>query len=179
MCKWLPTALSGMFKKKPVKPVPAVSPTVLPHPEEPEDKTQTDFCGSVLFTVWSQEYKHYLHPRFMVLSKPDLEVPAQTYFDEKLNCHIIEMKPSWSNPGVLAHEVAHIVYSQLSMTEQQEFTASWPLTYEDPYMALLMTQRNLPAALWGDHDVEMHAEIYRYLGDKMPDTLKRFYPGLV
>jgi hypothetical protein len=44
----------------------------------------------------------------------------------------------------------------------------------DPLIRLLYSQNTYGLT----NDVEGHAELYRYLGEKMPEQLKQFYPKM-
>uniref|UniRef100_A0A6M3KKL1 Uncharacterized protein n=1 Tax=viral metagenome TaxID=1070528 RepID=A0A6M3KKL1_9ZZZZ len=86
------------------------------------------------------------------------------------------VRPEWCSPGVIAHEAAHISYSLLSSEEKHQFNLLYrPLITTDPYITLLYSQNNYGLV----NDVEGHAEIYRYICEKLPYELKGFYPNLL
>jgi hypothetical protein len=170
-------------------------PADLPHPEEPQDLSNnvanTD-CNTVLdkwCIQWqvpqNQRIFWKLHiviqiydrwPSTMLNGTVNSDTPAFTWEQDGVR-HLASLA-SWFNPGVIAHEQAHNSYALLSLSQKSDFAGAWLTCRSDPYQKLLMEQRSLPSALWGDQNIEMHAEIYRYLGNKMPDKLKRYYPRL-
>jgi hypothetical protein len=87
----------------------------------------------------------------------------------------LAVKPPWLNAGVIAHEQAHNSYALLTAAQKAAFSAAYnPLINTDPLITFLYSHN--PYGL--SSDIEGHAELYRYLGDKMPAQLKQFYPRL-
>lgn len=83
------------------------------------------------------------------------------------------IRPEWANPGVIAHALAHVSYSLLTMKMKEDFSTVYtPLKNTDPLIKLLYYQNRFGLT----DDIEGHAEVYRYYGDKMPDQLKQYYP---
>lgn len=79
----------------------------------------------------------------------------------------------WFNPGVIAHEQAHNSYDLLTSDKRMEFIRALINEKNNPWIALLQKAGKLNSGI-----VESHAEIYRYLGMKLPDNLKEYYPKL-
>ena len=93
----------------------------------------------------------------------------------------LQVRPEWCNAGVLAHEQAHCSYALLTEDEKLLFETAYNNAQPHPFIVLLHrvnTYMNQTDKL-GRH-VEGHAELYRYIGlEKLPVTLKRFYPKLI
>lgn len=88
----------------------------------------------------------------------------------------VNFQSRWCTEGVMAHETAHIQWFDLTEAQRQEFISLYkPLFDSDPYMKLLKFYNTY----WMTSDCEAHAEIYRYLGGKMPQALWRYYPHLI
>ena len=85
----------------------------------------------------------------------------------------IFVRPEAALPGVLAHESAHISQGLLKEKDFAEFTSK-ALNSTDPLVKQIMSKSN-----WGSPDIERHAEIYRFLGQKMPEEFKQYYPNLL
>ena len=91
---------------------------------------------------------------------------------------LVKVDPHYCNPGVLGHENAHIEFYFLS----DELVAEWPDRLEeavqlDPLLSYLW---NLPERSYMRSDIiEAHADVYRFLGDKVPLSLWKFYPHLL
>lgn len=174
MCWW---------KKKP-KPEPTPTPDPIPpapvskllHPEEPSDPTRTmanttEAELAATIQKWKDAY----------------QVPvSQTPFWDTMHFQLVEIAPAggvaatdsvdkqmwveppWMNPGVIAHEMAHYAYWQLTQKQKNSFgDLLSPLRISDP---VIMAIPNLNAS-----DVEAYADIYRYQGSNMPVSLKPFY----
>lgn len=92
--------------------------------------------------------------------------PAWTITD------VIYIQSQFANPGVLAHEAAHVSYSLLTDKGKADFEIKFNLLSSDPKIILLKNMGKL------SNMIENHAEIYRYWGNQMPGTLKQFYPKL-
>lgn len=178
------------FKKKPVivppEPpviVPPPEPTLtLPHPEEPPDysKTVDNTDIDTVIDSWLIDYKvpetEYSYWRNMIVIglDPNLPYPACA-FEKDSRRHLI-IRPDFLNPGVIAHEQAHNSYALLTESQKTEFgNLLFELENTDPYIVLLWKTKR-PG--WGDYVIEAHAEIYRYIGEKMPEQMKAYYPKL-
>ncbi len=95
-----------------------------------------------------------------------MQVPAATWVEERR----MELDPKWCNPGVLAHEFAHISYSLLTPEQKAQFSAKF-YYLRDTDLLTLFEQK--PYGL--TNDMEGHADTYRYMGEGMPQELKVFY----
>jgi hypothetical protein len=177
--------LSKLFKKKSndvtVTSTSADLPLTLPHPEEPINPNATMDNVSIgkALTDWCDQYNVPLeyHPfwfdAIVITLSITISYPAGTW-EQDGKRHMI-VRPEWLNPGVIAHEQAHNSYALLTDSQKTEFSAKYnPLKDTDPLIKLLYSQNTYGLT----NDIEGHAEIYRYLGDKMPLPLKPFYPKL-
>jgi hypothetical protein len=164
----------------PVAAPPPLTPAVvpLPHPEEPANISATISNVDLpyvmhdwLFT-WAVPEDSWLFWTTFIHLYLDNTVPfAQT------NAQLAQIffNPIWCNKGTLAHEVAHVVWSKLLVSnEKSAFILDLARAKEEPIVKDLFSRN--PYGLTSN--VEAHAEIYRYLGDKMPDYLKKYYPRL-
>jgi hypothetical protein len=165
---------------------------VLPHPEEKQNMSQTVSNTSIqsVLQLW---FSKYLVPS-----------NQQTYWSTAISIRVYDAYPleilnlgvqpdtpglswedngirhftclaTWFNPGVVAHEQAHNSYSLLTPAQKAAFPIIYtPLKTSDPMIKYLYSIN--PYGL--TNDIEGHAEIYRYLGEQMPSTLKIFYPRL-
>ncbi len=155
---------------------------VLPHPEEAPDYSQTleNVNIDAVITKWLMdwqvpaEYWDYWRTAIVVTLRTDIDYPAQTYDGADGKRHL-EIQPAWLSAGVLAHEQAHNSYALLTESQRYEFAAAYgKVKTSDPLIKVLYSQN----AYGLTSDVEGHAEVYRYLGQSMPESLKRFYPKL-
>lgn len=177
--------LSNLFRR----------PARLPHPEEKMNPEQTVYNleRSTVVKKWlngwevpKESWNFWLyHISIQIWDKwPDdllngtvkPDTPAFTFLAEADSpIHFIYCLASWCNPGVLAHETAHVSYFILSDEDRDAFeTAHNAIKDSDPLIRLLYSIN--PYGLTST--VEAHAEVYRYLGEKMPEGLKKYYPML-
>lgn len=163
----------------------------IPYPEEAPDYSRTIDNVSIeaVVTKWLVSYfvpmEHWglWRTRIEIILDPNVQalvngvmtdVPAIVWGEN--NVRKMKVRPAWLNPGVIAHEQAHNSYSLLTPADKQFFAvAHAALKDADPLIKLLYKTKR---PTWGDFDVEGHAEIYRFLGYKMPETLKQYYPKL-
>ena len=83
------------------------------------------------------------------------------------------VRPESANPGVIAHELAHVSYSLLTPAAKTEFSAVYnPLKNTDPLIRLLTTHNTYGLT----NDIEGHAEVYRYLGEKNARAVEDLLP---
>jgi len=180
---WLIRWLRGLFKAK-TKPPVFVTPLVLtiPYPEEPFDPFQTlqNMNIGVVLDRWMVNYKVPAEHRDFWRTKIDikviesLSVPAQTY--DLNGVRHLEVKPGWLNAGVIAHEQSHNSYSLLTDWQKAMFSAQYgQLKTTDPLILLLYSRNTYGLS----SDIEGHAELYRYLNEKMPLVLRKYYPKLI
>ena len=167
-------------------------PSTLPHPEEDEDTTQTAANTPVsdVFQVWFDSWhvpgRHHdywrnaidvqvydAYPQSVLNMGVDAAVPGVSW--EAGGRRHYACLATWFNPGVTAHEQAHNSYALLTEQQKVEFSiALQALRTTDPLMVLMFRQHPYAAT----NDVETHAEIYRYIGEQMPQQLKQYYPRL-
>lgn len=157
-----------IFKKKPAKPTLAI-----PHPEEPViDPAKADITTARLkwltgYNVPTQHWQYWMDVGITLNSS----VPAEyTYNTTDAQC--IEINPPYCNAGVIAHSVAHIVYSRLE--DKAGFMVDLVKAKTEPLVMYLFQHHTYGLS----SEVEAHAEIYRYLGASMPEYLRQYYPNL-
>ena len=154
--------------------------TELPHPEESQDFTRTleNTSFNHVLNDWFKlynvpiQYHEFWRKNVRVSITDNLSTPAATWEQDGLR-HLA-IKPEWLNPGVLAHELAHTSYSLLTDTEKENFSKVYSSLNSHPLITLLHSKK----AYAKKNLIEGHAEIYRYLGEKMPEQLKQYYPSL-
>jgi hypothetical protein len=168
-------------------------PLQLPHPEERENKTQTvaNTDKGTVFENWLEEwgvpYKYWQYWESQIKLTVYDTWPAECLalgIKENTPAYVVEINgirqlnvlASWLNPGVIAHEQAHNSYALLSADGKADFEMVWKsgIHNYDPLVALLMKKTQY----WKTSVVEAHADVYRYLGQSMPENLKGFYPKL-
>lgn len=88
----------------------------------------------------------------------------------------IFVRPEWANPGIIAHEVCHIVWQFLSDSQRESFQKDLTDALKHDYLIRLAWQTK---PYMQTNKIEAHADIYRYLGDRMPEALKSYYPKLL
>ena len=164
------------------KPKPNNRPLVLPHPEEPPNPSQTvdNVDLDATLDLWEVnynvliEYRDYWKTKIAIELDAELPYPAATY--ELDGIRHLTIRPEWVNPGVIAHEQAHNSYALLTEEEKAEFSTIYtPLKTTDPLIVFLYSKNSYGLT----SDVEGHAEVYRYLGEEMPQVLKKYYPKLL
>jgi len=87
----------------------------------------------------------------------------------------IGIRPEWCNPGTIAHEVAHISYGLLTDKQKQAFSDTYIPLKDKGWIKELYKQNTYGLS----NVIEGHAEVYRYIGQCMPEVLKQFYPKLL
>jgi hypothetical protein len=177
----------GPAPSEPVPPAPAPAPApepppaplTIPHPEEPPDysKTMENTTVKGLLMAWFDGWE--VPPQHQTWWRTEMNImislqypnPAATSSETRQ----MWVRPEWANPGVIAHELAHVSYSLMSESMKTGFSADYtPLKTTDPLITLLYSQNTYGLT----NDIEGHAEVYRYLGEKMPAQLKQYYPNL-
>jgi hypothetical protein len=187
------------FKKKPVivippepdpvepepEPEPEVPPTpVIPHPEEPKNPlcTMENYNLDLVFGKWFEdwqvpvEWRDYWRNAIEVEVTDTISYPAGTWHNGLTGKRHLVIRPDYLNAGVIAHENCHNSYALLTEQQKLEFSAAYtPLKTSDPLIVYLYSINCYGTS----DDIEGMAELYRYLGDQMPDELKQFYPRLM
>ena len=150
-------------------------PQQLPHPEEPPDFKGKDL--EVVFRMWFVgwdvpiEHRGYWRHSIEISVDDKLSYPAATWGMD--NKRYLSVRPEYLNAGVLAHEQAHNSYSMLA--DPAGFAQTYHKVKSHKLIKLLFSKNKYGLT----SDVEAHAEIYRYLGQSMPEELKKFYPKLM
>jgi len=166
-------------------------PPVLTHPEEPPDPAQTLLAISIpaIFGAWMERYAvpvqyredweasiiiqvYDAWPQSMVDGGLNPATPGATWSDGTVR-HLACLAP-WFNPGVIAHEQAHNSYSFLHQSLKDTWPAALQSVMKNRLVQLVYSLHPYAAS----SPVEGHAELYRYLGDKVPEKLKLYYPKL-
>jgi len=148
----------------------------LPHPQEKVDYSQTTENIDVNSVVrkWLADWQvpeQYHADWLMKPIKIDTGLPCPAWVYNG----ILSVRPEWCNPGVIAHEHAHISYSLLSEKEKVSFEKEYlPLVNTNPLIKLLYSRNQYGLSSL----IEGHAEVYRYIGQQMPEFLKKYYPKL-
>jgi hypothetical protein len=180
------------FFKNTVNQPAASSGLALPHPEEAMNPSATMANTNVdaVMTKWLRDWavpaQHWdywkkaidlkvydVYPPSLTAMGIKQETPAGTW--EAGGKRYLAIKPSWLNPGVIAHEQAHNSYALLTVPQKAAFAALYnSLKNTDPLIKLLYSRNTYGLS----NDIEGHAEVYRYIGLKMPEQLKQYYPKL-
>ncbi len=161
---------------EPPPPPPPPSPPKLLHPEEPSDSSRTianttaaDLAATI--QAWKDHYQVPASQNaFWDTMHVELSAVAPAGGVAATDCAAKHMwvEPPWMNPGVIAHEMSHYAYWQLTQRQKNAYADLLsPLRISDP---VIMAIPNLNAS-----DVEAYADIYRYQGSDMPESLKAFY----
>jgi hypothetical protein len=168
-CKW--------FKKKPKPPE-----LVLPHPEEPENPAQTaiNIDVSAILTKWLSDWQvpvdQWEFWRTQVIIHIDPNYNGKAGAGEYQGKRHIIAHPAWFNPGVVAHEQAHNSYALLSPEQKTDFNIKYTILKTTDPMIVFMLEKH---SYGKTNDTEGHAEVYRYIGQQMPELLKEYYPRLL
>lgn len=146
----------------------------IPHPEE-APRTLGNVINQWL-SDWGVPDQPDDYWRLVVRVVLDSTITAPAWTVDK----VISVRPEWLNPGVLAHEFAHVSWSLLTDQQRNDFSAAYTrLVTDDKLLAFVYSQTAYMKATWGqNNNIEGHAENWRYLGQSMPRELKQFYPRL-
>lgn len=86
----------------------------------------------------------------------------------------VSMLASWANVGVLSHELAHVVWFNLLTDKQRaDFETDFNKVYATNKMLHIIFGDVLPRGI-----TEAYPDVYRYMGEKMPRSLLKYYPKL-
>jgi hypothetical protein len=165
--------LFDLFKKKTSTPLTLSHPEELPDYSKTMNNTTTEGLLEAWFKGWkvSQQYQAWWLKEMNIVISLQYSYPACTFSETRQ----LWIRPEWTNSGVVAHELAHVSYSLLTEEMKTNFSAVYtPLKNTDPLIRLLFSQNTYGLT----NDVEGHAEVYRYLGEKMPEQLKQFFPKM-
>lgn len=174
-------ALIKVFTPKPNLP-PMPVPLTLPHPENESNSNEVN--TQLMIEEWLRDWnvpfqyhsfwwsiiikvvENYPYPA----SITDLDGNPATFDDTIFTVH-----PCWDTEGVCAHEMAHISWMMLSQVQKVEFESLHnKLMLTDPYIKLLYSINTYGLT----NSNEAHSEVYRYIGEKMDEQLKQYYPRL-
>lgn len=182
------------------KPKTTVVSLSLPHPEESRNDKQTVVninVGDIVLT-WQMSWNVPIENREF-LDKSIVIQPLDTWPPELLTrfpklaggavaCtvsdpikHLYILAP-YLNPGTIAYEMAHPAFALLTDEQKTKYQVTFSnLRGVDPLLVKLFKQYS--GELTADTDVDIriagHAQIYRILGDQMPEILKQYYPQLL
>jgi hypothetical protein len=151
----------------------------LPYPEEKANYNNSLTIPEVM-NLWLTNYQvpldyyDFWRNHIVITLDPTFPYPAGVYEGEDGRRNLI-IRPEWLNPGIIAHEQAHNAYALLTPEQQTAFALTYSaLITTDKLIKLLYSKNNYGLT----STIEGYAELYRYLGGQMPQTLKPFYPKL-
>lgn len=173
--------------------IPNTEVLAIPFPEEAPDFTRTveNTCVADVVDQWM--IKHEVPQENWELWRTAIDIQVYDQYPDSLMAWGISqdwpsftwesdgkrhmaIKSAWLNVGVIAHEQAHNAWALLTETQQSQFAQIYEsLKDTDPYIKLLRSVKE--ATMY--NIVEIYAELYRYLGRKMPIELQRFYLRLI
>jgi hypothetical protein len=164
----------------------------IPHPEEPMNPSATLAHTDTMkiLTKWlsdwgvpEQNWEYWKtaidlqvyesYPQALISMGIKQDTPAATW--EAGGKRHLAIKPPWLNPGVIAHEQAHNSFALLTPSQKANFPVVYSRLKETDYLIKLLYSKNTYGL---SNDIEGHAEVYRYIGQQMPEQLKPFYPKL-
>jgi len=147
---------------------------VIPHPEQ-----KPDYVGPIITVdeLITDCYEEYDIPTMFMANNVDVEIhPFNGAGLTWMSLMKILISPPYANAGVLGHEYAHIEYGLLPSNLKEKFnTTITPLIRRNIRIKTMLEQYDYGFT----NRIELHAEIFRYLGDEMPAELYRFYPNLI
>lgn len=149
----------------------------IPHPEEPInplatlENTDLDAVIQKWLTDWEVSNPEFWDTVEFKLSY-QYPYPVCTIAQTKE----IFVRPEWANPGTFAHECAHISYSLLSPRKKSDFSLAFSEVIKTDRLVKYLDSKN---AYMNTNIIEGHAEVYRFLGQLMPESLKTYYPNLL
>ncbi len=150
--------------------------TTLPYPEEAPDYS-LNLSGEDLLKKFFSAY--FIPPAYWdfwrtvtIVVDKTLSYPAGMSSETKT----LYIKPEYANPGVLAHEFSHLSWAQLTEAQKSYYPQEYVTVMQtDELLRFLYFQKPYMNA----SIIEAHAEIFRYLGLKMPENLTKYYPKLI
>uniref|UniRef100_A0A6M3LIW5 Uncharacterized protein n=1 Tax=viral metagenome TaxID=1070528 RepID=A0A6M3LIW5_9ZZZZ len=154
----------------------------MPYPEEPADLSTTLENVDVpdVIDLWHEKYgvsnSDFLDSVIIEISEKYPYAGCTEQAERR-----IYMRPEYANAGVLAHEVAHIIWYNLSELYKSSFRVVFDYQLPNNALLKLLLDKKPYAAVnhQNGNYIEVHAECYRYLGNQMPESLKEFYPYLI
>jgi hypothetical protein len=188
-----PPAATQPVAPPPVPPQPAMPrPTTIPHPEEAMNPSAriANINVNAIMTKWFQDWQvpsqywdywktaidiqvHDVYPASLLSAGIKQDTPAGTW--EAGGKRHLAVKPQWLNPGVIAHEQAHNSFALLNANQKAAYATVHNSLKNTDYLIRLLYSKNQYGL---STDVEGHAEVYRYIGQYMPEQMKQYYPKL-
>ncbi len=178
--------LLRIFSQKPTTtPVVTATPSIpvpptltIPHPEEPPndlatvDNVSMDNVLAKFFAKYNISLDNQVFWQGMkFILDPAYQYPAGTVAQNMT----MWLQPRYANPGVLAHELAHVSWNLLTGWEKSSFGMFHDAAkLNDPLVKLLYSKNRYGLT----SQTEGHAELARYLGRQMPKELLKFYPKI-
>lgn len=151
------------------------APSSLPYPEEPPDPNLNLTGQQLLQLFFAKYFIPEVHWNFWksvtVIVDKTLSFPAGMVSETKT----LYLKPEYANAGILAHEFSHLSYALLTNDQKNNFVPEYARALQTDALLKLLSSRN---QYMKSSIIEAHAEIFRYIGNKMPELLKKYYPKL-
>ena len=149
--------------------------TSLPYPEEPADFSLNISQVQLL----ERFFNMYLIPRghwdfwrqITIKFDRNLAYPAGMISETKT----LRLRPEYANPGILAHEFSHLSYYLLAEAQKRWFVEDYRAAMKMDVLLQFLDSKN---SYMNTSMIEAHAEIFRYLGNQMPVSLRAYYPKL-
>ena len=151
-----------------------------PYPEEkfdPDATVENKFADDAIFR-WYHDYnvpyrfREYWGLQVIIEIAASFQYPAGVW-EEGGKRHMV-VQPGYLNSGVIAHEQAHNSYALLTLDWKAWFAQAYIRVQDTEQIKKLWKYRSYGTINY----TELYAELYRYLGEFMPDSLKRYYPKL-
>lgn len=149
----------------------------LPHPEEKISKygaTQEYIEGVVnkWLMDWRvpKEYWQFWVDYVDIELSVDVKVAASYQNGKRRR---ILVNPYWLNCGVISHEQGHNSLALLEFHEFKSFPDVLAYHFETNDMIKYLSKKKDLS-----DPIEAHAELYRYINERLPDDLKVYYPKL-
>jgi len=106
-----------------------------------------------------------------IIPSVEMHYPAWTITEVKK----IWIRPEWFNVGVLSHEIAHISHNEMNDIDMANFVIDLEKFKNNKYIKTLYKQIPYTSTNY----IEGHANLYRFICDKLPNELKKYYPHLL
>ncbi len=149
--------------------------TSLPYPEEPADFTlnisQHQLLGRFFYEYFIPQGHWDFWRQITIKFDRNLAYPAGMISETKT----LLIRPEYANPGILAHEFSHLSYRLLAEAQKKWFVEDYNAAMKIDVLLQFLGSKN---SYMNTSMIEAHAEIFRYLGNQMPASLRAFYPKL-
>lgn len=159
------------------------APLTIPYPEEPPNYAQTSANTNVAMFIDKAMEERAVPEQYHLgwLISMDITIdnsfpyPAGVWETAGGLRHMKVQSP-FVNAGICSHEVlAHGAWDRLTELQKLEWESVYGIMVQSDKLMVLLDIQN---SYMNTSVVEAYAEVYRYLGQYMPEELKRFYPGL-